>query len=259
VANDEFSKTANKALEHTAAGAAAAVGTVVAGPFGALTGAVVVRTGVDWFQRRANKNDDSLYEARLSAMEDEFGKLDERVRKLEARRAAEGGKLDRDDLLSREAVYSEFAKGVTEAATPEKRLALVNAAARQFDPIAGLPSVREYWFKRVRALPDLELQVVRILHEHNAIAFNGAIFAVHPAPRGPGRGEHIAGFIRSEVVAIEVTVLEMSKGSEPSQLLHRDRAEVLMTVNVNEGEQNFTTSLFDLTPSGKELAKFIAD
>jgi hypothetical protein len=111
----------------------------------------------------------------------------------------------------------------------------------------------------VRALPDIELEVVRLLSEHGHLAFNGAIFAVVPRNIQPRRGQRIGTPTRSDVVAIEVNALEMSKGSDPSQLLNREHAPVFLKLEEDEAEQNFMTSIIGLTPSGEELAKFIAD
>jgi hypothetical protein len=199
--------------------------------------------------------DPRLREALEADFRDKVARLEARVERLEKQRAAEGKPLDELGVSRTVTIAREFLSA-SAGATSGKVDALVNGAARQFDPDAGLPSVREYWLRRVRELPDMELEVVRLLHKHGRLAVNGALFSVTPSADGIRLGNPFGSSRRADIVAIEVTALRMSKGSEPEQLLLREHAQVALKMNGQY--ENFTTSLFGLTPSGEELAAFIA-
>src|SRR5262245_40081977 len=90
VSDDKFTKLSRTALETTAKEVAKIGAVALAGAGGGVLGAVVATTGIEWFRDVMMGNDENFREARISELEDEFLKLDERVRKLETEAAARG-------------------------------------------------------------------------------------------------------------------------------------------------------------------------
>jgi hypothetical protein len=167
VADDKFTKPSRTALE-TVAKETIKIGAVaLCGTGAGVLGAVVAATGIEWFRGVMMGNDENLREARVSELEDDFRKLDERVRKLEAEAAARGDIEPPWSPLTQNAVYSDFARAVAEAPTPEKREALVNAAAHLRDPSMGDPSTRWYWWNVVKGLSDTHLAALRWIGTHS--------------------------------------------------------------------------------------------
>ncbi len=172
---------AGKAFQNVAIGA----GGIVGGP-ASVALAVGVSALFNVFEAVANGNDDAFREARLSAVVDELRRVAGEVRKIQEARAAAGKPVDPPDPLTQGVLFSEFAEAVASAATLEKRTAVVHAAARQFDPEAGAPAVRKYWFDLARVLGDLDIVVIRLLRrEHNAtiVRFKVQGFGGNPSRR----------------------------------------------------------------------------
>jgi hypothetical protein len=175
MSDDEFSKQAGKAIQATVTGGAA----LVAGPPGVVL-AVAAATTFSVFDALAGGNDEALREVRVAALEDEMIAVRDKLRALEARLHQQGSAPDRQDPLTQSAVASEFVRSVSEARTAEKREALVNATVAQFDPSKGSPATRDYWLRRLRDLPEIEVSFVLLLAQHGQVAFaDGKMFQAH--------------------------------------------------------------------------------
>lgn len=140
-------------------------------PMAGMAASAAAMTATDYMKSKLSGENADLVVAEENVLLDYCAKLDERVRKIEERLFDTGQKPDRQDLLSKEVTFSRFAKGLGEAATVEKREALVHATAYQFDPRKGSPATRDYWLRKVRDASDAEISLVNLLVEHKEIAF----------------------------------------------------------------------------------------
>jgi len=233
--DDEFSKQAGKAFQNVAIGVAGLVG----GPAGvALTVGVSALFNV--FEAVANGNAEAFREARIGAVEDELRRVAEEVRKIQEARAATGKPIDAPDPLTQGVLFSEFAEAVASAATPEKRTALVHAAARQFDPNRGNAAVRQHWFAAARSLTDMEVVVIRLVdREYSIYSERNMVYGLDGKPNGPGRA---LGFTEDEDTAILTTVGKMAQ------------TQTYVQASSWQGGQKF-----GLTSQGRMLARYISD
>lgn len=246
--DDDFGKTSGKLIENVAIGAAGIAGAVIAGPGGGVAAGAVAMTALEWLRASANANDGRVFEARFSALEDQVTRLDEEVRKVKAELAAEGKQADRQDFLSQEAVYSDFARAVADAHTPEKREALVNAAAHQFDPRLGSPEVRQYWFDVVRSLADVEIWALRLCSKYT----EGLAFAYdRPFNCEVSPAAELA-LTAEETGALQPTVRKLIEGG----LVQKRVAAVRLSITPDSANG---TDVCVLSKAGDLALKFIAD
>lgn len=235
MADDEFSKQAGKAFQGVAIGAAGLVGGL---PGVALA---VGATGVfNVFEALLTRKTEAFNDARFAALEDEVRKVADEVRTIQEVRAAAGKPLDAPDPLTQGALFSKFAEAVGSAATPDKRTALVHAAARQFDPSRGNPAARQYWFEAARSLTDMEVVVVRLLdREHSIYNERNMVHGFDGKPNGAGRA---LGLTEDEDTAILTTAGKMAQ------------AQTYVQASSWQGGQKF-----GLTSQGRMLARYIGD
>lgn len=137
-------------------------------PMLAMAATAAAMTGTDYMKAKAAAADNPIAKAEYTALFELYEKLDARVGALEEK--------DRQDILSKEVVYSRFAQDVSSAATPEKREALVNATAHQFDPRKGSPATRDYWLRQLRDLPESELSFLLMVAERRVVFLNSKMF-----------------------------------------------------------------------------------
>lgn len=162
--DDELSKQAGKAFQNVALGLAGAAG-------GAAGVALTVGASAlfNIFDAVANANTEAFQQARIAALEDDVLRVRDEVKAIQERLSKAGKPMDPPDAPTQARVFSDFAEAVAKAATPEKRTALVHAAARQFDPEVGPASVRKYWFDQVRQLSDVQVAAIRLLVRYDAV------------------------------------------------------------------------------------------
>jgi hypothetical protein len=165
---------------------------------------------------------------------------------LSARLASLEQAPDRHDMLTRDAVYSNFAKAVSEAATPEKRSALVNATAHQFDPTMGTPATRAYWMRRVSELSDIEIATVALFYQNVQLAFGDRTPTLFTIPRSNGNTAS------SSLPSTDVVAHEQGARS----LVQRGLLEKQVGVVSGEAHRADAT-FFELTASGDAILRFI--
>lgn len=204
MADDEFSKQAGSAFQTVALGVAGLAG----GPGGIAVsvGAVAL---LNIFDAVANANTQAFQEARIAALEDDVIRVRDEIKALQAARAAEGKPVEAPDAPSQAQIFSDFAEAVANAATPEKRTALVHAAAKQFDPDAGTLPVRKYWFNEVRKLTDMEVAALSLLQQHGALVFSSNDTLVHSGKANtPPKALTL---LFTDRVAIENTIIQLEQ------------------------------------------------
>ncbi len=246
--DDDFAKIASKALEQLVVrGAGVAVAAAGGSPGEALAATVAASTGLEWFKLRATGKDSAIQAGLVIDMAEHFARLDSAVAEIAERLAKLELAPDRQDPLTQDAVYSDFAKAVSEAPTPEKREALVHVAAHQFNPEMGTPASRAYWMRRVSVLSDIEIATIKLFDGYSRIAFDGALFL-------SGNGEHVERrtIPLTDVVAFETTATELSGPIGPAQLMARRKG------SVTHEQKRIETTLFLLTPPGQSLLRFIS-
>jgi hypothetical protein len=247
MADDAFGKTTRSLIKNVAIGASGVLGAAAAGPGGAVVAGAFTTSVADWFSSIRNRSDEALNEARLSAVEDECQRLDDRMRKFEAERAAQGVPEEPPDVLRQHAVSSEFAQAVSTARTREKREALVNAAAHQFDPRLGAPAAREYWFGVIRSLPDVQIWALRTCNEQKSVAFqNGKAFCTQSEPASPiALTDEEAGALADGLEKLEAM-----------GLVQAGHGSVLFAA---ESGVNTNLQIFEVNSRGRSVLKFILD
>jgi hypothetical protein len=112
--------------------------------------------------------DERLKAAIAEDMGDTLIKLQQKVEQLAARLESNGQKLDDLGPIRTVHVARDVAESTAQARSPEKREAVLNAAARQFDPNLSA-SARAHWLAVVRQLSDIEIAAIRVLHTEGAL------------------------------------------------------------------------------------------
>jgi len=251
---DQFGKFAGIVIEKAVDGGAKIVGAAVAGPGGAVVAGVLVGTAASWFRAKASGNDEGWRDARLSAVEDQFYQLDARMRELEAERARQGVSEEQPDILREEAVFSEFANAVSRAKTPEKRMALVNAAAHQFDPRMGRRESRDFWLQKISSLSELELAFIAIVTEKPVCFVSNEMIQFDPVAAEPRDAIEVPGIVQADVVAFTAVAIDLADAPSPSatRLLRKSGVP-----NVRFRGQLHTPEAYYLTAAGSVLAQYM--
>jgi hypothetical protein len=195
--------------------------------------------------------DERLKEAVGADLGDKVAQLHARVEQLRVELERQGKHLEELGAIRTTNVSRIFAMAVTEATSPGKVAALVNAAARQFDPTFGTPAARSHWFSIVRSLSDIELQLILLAHEHGSIAFDGKPFHVNLHHKTAAPIDEIG---LEDTIALEGTAQE---SISPASTLHKlvgQRSEML----TQSAGKKWQTMTFGLTPAGQCVARLIA-
>lgn len=104
-----------------------------------------------------------------------------------------GKKLDELDELQETLIFQRLAKETFETVAPEKQRALMNIAARQYDPTLGSLSTRQYWWDEISQLSQIELYSIQLIGTKK-------IFI-------SGRGEHVyRSKVKSDKVGHNLTI-----------------------------------------------------
>jgi hypothetical protein len=254
----EDSKTAGSSAVTQASVALAVLASAAAAKQAGLTddqiaAAGVATTGISAYLTErwrllTTQNDRAAFALEIPQLTEQVTRLTERIGKIEERLEAEGRSSEPLDTIRANVVFSEFAKGVSEAATPAKRAALVNAAARQFDPDFGEPSVRAHWLRRVRSLSDLEIRVLELIVEHAKITFNpNGLVSMNVEPFV------IVATSAENLQAFKAAAAELAKG--PSNLVQQDHG----LYTLPGATHSWSGEMFMLALDGKIVAKYIAD
>lgn len=111
-------------------------------------------------------NDENLRNAIWEDLQEGFAKVQEEVNRLKAR----VGKLEELGALRTLKLQREFASAYADASGEAKRQALINIAAKQFDPTWLDLDMRSYWFGIVRNLSDHQIVVLQLLYDRGPIS-----------------------------------------------------------------------------------------
>lgn len=251
MSDDEFSKQTGGIVEQLAIGAAgvAAAALTESNVAGAMASAATFGA-LEYFKAKATASNTAIGAAEYAALFEEFRKLDDRVAKLEQK--------DRQDVLTKQAVFSRFARDVSEASTHEKREALVNATAYQFDPRKGTAAVRDYWLRVVRETRDAELALVMLLVEHEAVAFHQSrVFKVKydvEEAQNLGASREVLPLSTDEAIAFESIALQMGSKGAGRLITSIGGRNVAGPSGPAAGPQSFA-----LSPDGRVLASYCKD
>jgi hypothetical protein len=243
---DDFGKQSSGIVQQLAIGTAgvAMASLVDNDPMVALTASSAAWGAVEYFKTKASMPTSAIQAAEYSALFEEFRKLGERVALLE--------KKDRQDALAKQVVFSRFAKDVSEAATTEKREALVHATAYQFDPSRGSPATRDYWLRKVRSASDAELALV-LLASKKCLAFFGAQRLVEmPSDSttiGPPPSLKIP---ETDMLTFASLARQMVQGGGPGALL---KSGAHVNIQVSRGTSSSVQKL-ELTSDGEIFVSF---
>lgn len=253
---DKFSDVTSKAVERVAIGGAAIAGNALGGPGMALTLSVGTFTLAEWFRAMSTGGDSRVLTQRLDAFETEIAQLEARLAAAESAIKAAGEQPDRQDLLSKEGIFSDFARGVSEARTPPKRHALVNATVHQFDPRKGTPATRDYWLRRVRETSDAELALVNLLSVQTEITFwRNEAFATSATNNANAPATVPLTIPKSTVVAFE-TIAQQVANQGPGQLVYSAYSR---HVRSGEGADAHAVRAYGLTAAGEIFVSFCKD
>jgi hypothetical protein len=111
----------------------------------------------------AKRNDEALAHAVQQECLGAVLELQNRVAVIEEKLKAKGQQAANLGALRTEKHLKDFAAAYAEAIGDEKRDALMNIAARQFDSSWLNTELRAYWFEVVRSLTDFQIVVLRKL------------------------------------------------------------------------------------------------
>lgn len=184
--------------------------------------------------------EETLKEAVEADLQEIIDGLDAKIETLAAKLQAQGQKLDELSTIRTVGLAREVAQATTEARSPEKSEAILNAAARQFDSTAGSAAVRAHWFAEVRRLSDVEAMAIQLLAKHWGLMLKeGGVRAV-PVGRQPSS--------LLELSADERFVLEATLASLTERKLVRHGS--IGGAGQSKG--------YRLTKQGEVLAKYVA-
>jgi hypothetical protein len=130
---------------------------IAALPFGSL-----VLNVAETFVNNADKN---IQVALGQELLGDVLRLNSKVDELDTKLAAHSKQLDELGLLRTIAIFEEFLRAFSRARGDEKRDALLNIAARQFDPTLGSLPFRQRWFDAVASLGDTQIAALRAFEE----------------------------------------------------------------------------------------------
>jgi hypothetical protein len=128
---------------------------IAALPLGSLVLAVA--------QTFVNDADRNLQEAVKQELLDDVLRLNRKVDELDEKLAAHSKQLDQLGLLRTIAIFEAFLRAFSRTQGNEKREALLNVAARQFDPTLGSLAFRARWFDAVASMDDAQIAAIRML------------------------------------------------------------------------------------------------
>jgi hypothetical protein len=171
-----------------------------------------------------------------------------RVLLLEAQLRRQGSHLENPGAVRTARLAHAMAEAVGASYSDEKRAAVANAAARQFDPRMGAQGARKYWLDRVAALTDLEVWVLQLLREHQRLYYvpTGELLLGPNATR--------SALADVDQVSLGTALSALSLAGDPA----RNPAPLVLSMGegIPVGDYNVTPR--ELTPWGAILVKFIA-
>lgn len=140
--------------------------------FGEIVASVAVELVTDFvpgsgavlaiFKGIVDDNDERFKEALVGELHDHVNRLQSAVDELRKKLEAQGKRLDDLDLIAQRKVVKEYVDAIGASVGEEKRLALVRAAARQYDPDAGTLAMRSYWMGVIGSLSDVEVSAISL-------------------------------------------------------------------------------------------------
>lgn len=134
------------------------------------------------------RNDEAFAQAVQFECLESVLELQNRVARIEETLKAKGQQLADLGALRTEKHLKDFASAYADATGDEKRDALLNVAARQFDSSWQTATLRAYWFRVVASLSDVEVLALRQLEKDSTIAVrpSGLIYTEAGEPLDPG-------------------------------------------------------------------------
>jgi len=205
---------------------------------------------VDAVQSFLPNANEKLRKAMLDETVDAVLELESKVARIDAQLGEIGRQLDELGAVRTVLLAQDVASSATSARTKGKREAVLNAAARQFDPRKGDEAAREYWLQRVRALPETELALLLFLNEYDEIGFvddltvvvkHGPNDHIQPLPDVPGETG----------LAFRGAALRLA-GEAPTPLIQTSHNRQA----ASRGGDQKSFPAFVLTPEGKTLVSF---
>jgi hypothetical protein len=179
--------------------------------------------------------------------------LKNRVARLGERLDEQGNALDELGTLRSSRVFQEFLAAWKDARGDEKREALMNAAARQFDPTTGGRAFRERIFRMFADMPDAHVAGLR--------AFGGATNGLYfyrsewTISRGSGEKVRKVADDRAKPYGLEKLDLSEDEVSVMSEVLDElwQRGLIKGLIRGNETDRAGRSEWFLLNPIGKAL------
>lgn len=242
-------------LQRLSAGAVgAAVTAATLNPVAGVAAAAVMLTASDYAKAKVIGDGPDLATVEADVLLAYCKLLDERMGAIEEQLAASNETRDRQDLLTKELTYSRFIRSVSEAATPDKREAIVHATAHQFDPRKGVAATRDYWLQRVREIPDAELALVKLVVAHGEITFwNNAAYQTSGATTQAQPATQALSLPKADVVMHE-TLAQQVSARGPGQLVYSFGGRHVQTPTGSHA-----LSAYALTVAGEIFISFCKD
>ena len=228
--------------------------TALVGPEAGIFAGMASESVMAWFNAQARGNDEGLRAARIGALEDEVRKLAARLRKLE-----EQATLEHDDALSREQVFSEFARDVAQAQTSAKRDALVNAAANRFNSSVAGQATRKFWYDVLREMSEIQVFTFQLVADNEPITFIGndlVAFGIANPRAVDMKGE--------DIETVRATLNELTEAGSDTKTLAR---RTVISTSAQGGRamieyksaKHTISQSYVPSPGGRVLAKLIAN
>lgn len=179
--------------------------------------------------------------------------LNSKVEVLASKLEAQGKKLDELGAVQTVVLTRAVAQSTTEAKTRQKRNAVLNAAARQFDPTRGDAAARQYWLGRVRSLPEVDLAFLLFVAEHREVGFIDDLVIVVSGPNDAVSLSMLVDFPRETAVAYRAAATRL--GIEQGALVQTVRTPR----GTSRAGDSVSFNSFALTPDGAILISFCKD
>lgn len=220
-------------------------------PMAGMAASAAAMTATDYMKSKLSGDSGELATAEATVLFDYCARLDGRLSVIETHLLESGQKPDRQDLLSKEVTFSRFARGLGEAATVEKREALVHATAYQFDPRKGSPATRDYWLRQVRELPESDLAFINLVATHRITFFKDDLVVLPTADEI--LDSDLKPFMsREDAVAFTVIAGQMTRRGFEGFVRNGERVQIRFSTGIGVGH----LETFVLTAAGATLRSF---
>lgn len=138
--------------------------------------------------------------------------LHAKIRRLDEVLRGQGVRVEAVEALLLRRVSDDIMEDLIDGASPVKREALSNAAARLFDTSWQTLDARLDWFRLLRTLSGSEIEVLRKVGSNATLSFDGGVVVAYLHEQQIGDRVEVAGLHRNAVSLSHKGALDTNQG-----------------------------------------------